>query len=84
MIIDKVFAVAWRVGIKFVFRDFFAVLPRHRHFLPMKVQTGQIETPCPMGKNCPVAESFSDCKRTREGRFSLTAVDSSPKLPRLT
>ena len=30
--------------------------------------------PWPMGKICPVAESFSDCRKTRDGRFSGTAA----------
>src|SRR6188472_3659963 len=47
MIVDKVFAVAGRVGIKFVFRDFFSLTPRHWHFLPMKMQTGQIDDALP-------------------------------------
>src|SRR4030095_5267244 len=51
LVIDKVFVVAGRMGIKFVFRDLFAVVPRYRHLLPMKVKGRDIDGPLPDGKD---------------------------------
>ena len=50
VIIDEVFAVAGRVGIKFAFRDLLAVMPGYRHFLPMKVKVGRFDDFLPDGK----------------------------------
>src|SRR5207248_299255 len=51
LVIDEVFIVAGRMGIKFVFRDLFAVVPRHRHLLPMEVKVGHIDKSGPDGKD---------------------------------
>ena len=51
LVVDEVFVVAGCMGIKFVFRDLFAVVPRHRHFLPMEVKVGHIDESLPDGKD---------------------------------
>src|SRR6266581_3920532 len=51
VIVNKVFVVAGRVGIKFVLRDFFAWVTGHRHLLPMEVKTGRIDESLPEGKD---------------------------------
>src|SRR5438874_13791024 len=51
VIIDEVFVIAGRMGIKFVFRDFFAGMPGHRYLLPMEVQVGCIDKSGPDGKD---------------------------------
>src|SRR6266480_2081037 len=55
LIIDEVFIVAGRMGIKFVFRDLFAVVPRYRHLLPMEVKVGHID------KSGPDRKDLSSC-----------------------
>src|SRR5207247_4418710 len=51
VIIDEVFVIAGRMGIKFVFRDFFAGMPGHRYLLPMEVKVGCIDKSGPDGKD---------------------------------
>src|SRR5205823_12378393 len=43
VVIDEVLVVAGRVGIKFVFRNLLAVVPGHRHLLPMEVKVGCVD-----------------------------------------
>src|SRR5213592_2632645 len=50
VVVDKVFAVARGVSIKLAFRDLLAVMPGHRHFLPMKVKVGRIDNFLPDGE----------------------------------
>src|SRR5437667_2009760 len=42
VIIHEVFFIARRVSVKFTFRHSFSVTPRHGHFLPMEVKSGQV------------------------------------------
>src|SRR6266513_3252938 len=51
LIIDEIFVVTGRMRIKFVFRDLFAVVPGHRHLLPMEVKVGHIDKSLPDGKD---------------------------------
>src|SRR5438874_4476165 len=51
VVIDEVLVVAGRVGIKFGFRNLLAVVPGHRHLLPMEVKVGCVDESLPDGKD---------------------------------
>src|SRR5205823_12208294 len=51
LVLDEVLIVAGRMGIKFVFRDLFAVVPGHRPLLPMELKPAPTDTSGPFGKD---------------------------------